>query len=148
TEFYLLSVCRIELPQLDEQYAPRQRTRRMARCRRIADIATDRKVVMLILKDALEHQKLLTAVMRVSREVTARRVANDGSGAGYLIADAIQHSPLDAGHWRGHPREPRGVDSNAAGKISIDFHLCLLRPGLHHAAERRVVHTQRSAHRC
>src|SRR6516165_568242 len=55
--------------------------------------------------------------------MAARGVANDRRGASDLIANAIEHAPLDPGHWRGDPRKPRGVDSDAARKVSIQFHL-------------------------
>src|SRR6516164_11093951 len=55
--------------------------------------------------------------------MAAGGVANDRRGASDLIANAIEHAPLDPGHWRGDPRKPRGVDSDAARKVSIKFHL-------------------------
>src|SRR6516165_5178778 len=54
--------------------------------------------------------------------MAARGVANDRRGASDLIANAIEHAPLDPGHWRGDPRKPRGMDSDAARKVSIQFH--------------------------
>jgi hypothetical protein len=85
----------------------------MPRDRRIADIASGRKIAVLILKDALKHQKFFTAAMRMGGEATARRVANDRRGSRHLVADAVQHAPFDPGHWRRHPGKPRGVDSDA-----------------------------------
>src|SRR6516165_11259748 len=55
--------------------------------------------------------------------MAAGGVANDRRGASDLIANAIEHAPLDPGHWRGDPRKLRGVDSDAARKVSIKFHL-------------------------
>src|SRR5215472_4938203 len=106
----LFSVCWIELPQLDEQDAPGCRTRRMPRGRRVADIAPGGKIAVLILKHALEHQEFFPAAVGVSGEATARRVANDGSGSRDLVADAVEHTPFDAGDRRWYPRQLRGVD--------------------------------------
>src|SRR5262245_8769027 len=91
----------------------------MPRCRRIADIAPRRKLAVLILKDAFEHQKFFAAAVCMGGESAAGRVANDGGGSRYLIADAVQHAPFDAGHWRWHPGEPRGVDSNPREKSAL-----------------------------
>src|SRR5262249_40058887 len=117
----LFLVCWIELPQLDEQDAPGCRTRRKSRGRRVADIAPGGKIAVLIRKPALEHEESFAAVVGVGGEATARRVANDGSGSRDLVADAVEHTPFDAGHRRWYPRQPRGVDGNAPGKISVDF---------------------------
>src|SRR5215469_6574087 len=54
--------------------------------------------------------------------MAAGGVANDRCGASDLIANAIEHAPLDPGHWRGDPRKPRGMDRHAARKVSIQFH--------------------------
>src|SRR4051794_23446843 len=56
-------VCRIELPELDENRAAGRRTRRMARRRRIADVAAGRIVAMFVLKHPIQDEKFLAAVM-------------------------------------------------------------------------------------
>ena len=64
---------------------------------------------MLILEDAFENKKLLTAAVGMSGEMAMRRVTNDRSSAGHLIPDAIQHPPVDAGHRRRYPSETRSM---------------------------------------
>src|SRR5262249_55087890 len=93
----------IELKQLPEDGAARLRPRRMARGRRIADVAPRRTVAALVLKDSLKNEKFFTAEMRVRREGGAWRVANDGRCTRDLVTDAVEHSALDTRHWRAHP---------------------------------------------
>jgi hypothetical protein len=54
---------------------------------------------VLVLEHAIEHQEFFAAAVCVRRELAAGRVANNGCGSGYFVADAVQHAPLDPGHW-------------------------------------------------
>jgi hypothetical protein len=55
-------------------------------------------------------------------EMTMRRVPDDRGNARYLIADAIQHPPVDAFDRRGDPRKPRGMHHDLLRKIRVDLH--------------------------
>lgn len=76
-EAHWCSVLQIELPQLDEEQAARRGAWGVARGGRITDIGTGRIIAMLVLKHAVEHNKLLTAAMRMCRETAGRCIAND-----------------------------------------------------------------------
>jgi hypothetical protein len=81
---------------------------------------------MFILEHAVKDEKFLSTVVRMRGKMATRCVANDRRGSGHLIAYAIQHAPLNPGHRRRDPGQPAGVDGDATGKISIEFHPCLL----------------------
>ena len=92
------------------------------RGRRIADVGAGRELAVLILEHAVEDEKFLPAVVRMRGKMATGCVANDRCGSGHLIAYAIQHAPLDPGHRRSDPGQSAGVDGDATGKISIEFH--------------------------
>jgi len=79
---------------------------------------------MLILEHAVQHKELLAAVMHMWREVAVLRVADDRRGAGDLIADAVQHPAVHAGHWRHHPVQRARMDHGAPGEIRVQLHHC------------------------
>src|SRR5215470_18931263 len=51
-----------------------------------------------------------------------RRVPDDRGSARHLIADAIQHSSVDAFDRRGDPGKPRGMHRGPLRKIRVDLH--------------------------
>src|SRR6202011_2239502 len=71
----------------------------------------DRKVAVLVLEHAVEHEKLSAATMRVGREAGLRSVAHDRGRPRHLLADAVEHAALD-------PADLHQV-SNHAGRIFI-----------------------------
>ena len=77
---------------------------------------------MLVLEDAIQDQKLLAAAVCMCGEAAARCVADDRSGARDLIADAIEHAPLDTWDRRRHPGEARGVDGGSLREVCIKVH--------------------------
>ena len=54
---------------------------------------------MLVLKHAIEHEKFLAAAMRVRREATGRRVADNRGRPGHLVPNPVEHAPFDPGDW-------------------------------------------------
>ena len=90
--------------------------------RRIADVGPGREVAVLVLKDAVEDQKLLAAAVGMSRETAVGHIANDRGGARHLAADAVEHPPVDAGDRRRGPGEVPGMDDDPLQKIGIEFH--------------------------
>jgi len=73
-------------------------------CREVGGLRTYEpagELAMLVLEDAFEDKELLATVVCVGGEMAPRRVADDRCGASHLIADAIQHAPLNPGHRRG-----------------------------------------------
>jgi hypothetical protein len=81
---------------------------------------------MLIGKDPFENKKLLSASMRVGRELTVRIVAHQRGGPGDLLPDAIQHHAGDSGHRRRDPLLSFRADGYPLGKIGVDPHHCSL----------------------
>lgn len=59
------SIREIELPEFHEDRAAGLGAGLVARLRRIADIAAGRKVAVLVVEDAVQHEKLLSACMLV-----------------------------------------------------------------------------------
>src|SRR5262249_10623162 len=82
--------------------------------------APRRLVAALVLKDSLEDEEFFAAEMRVRREGGAWRVANDGGCARDLVTDAVEHSALDARHWRAHPVQFPRMDRGALGEVGVD----------------------------
>jgi hypothetical protein len=99
----------------------------MAGGRRIADVAARRIVAMLVLEHAVEHKELLTAVVHVHGEVAGGCIADDRCRARDLIADAVEHAPVNARHRRRHPVEPARVNHGTAAEIGVEVHGWLLR---------------------
>lgn len=58
---------------------------------------------MLILKYTVEHKEFFAFIMHMGRKMTPGRVADDARGSRYLVPDAIEHPPVDAGYGRGDP---------------------------------------------
>src|SRR5258708_7750453 len=114
-EAHMGAIVGIELPQLDEDRTACLRPRPMRGGWRIADIRAGRKVAVLVLEHAVEHEELFAAAMRVRREAGAQGVAHDRGRARHLAAHAIEHAALDAGDRRPRPGEARRVDDGAAG---------------------------------
>src|SRR5262245_16984753 len=112
----------IELKELHEDRATRLRTRRMARGRRIADVAPRGIIAALVLKDSLEDEEFFTARMGVRREGAVGGVSNDGRCASDLATDTVEHSALDTRHWRRHPGRFFGMDRGTLGEVGIDAH--------------------------
>ena len=65
---------------------------------------------VLVLEDALKNKEFFPAAMNMGREMAAGSVANDGGRAGDLVANPVEHSPVNAGDRRGNTRasKPRG----------------------------------------
>ena len=89
---------------------------------RVAHVGPCREITVLVLKHAIQDDELFPAGVGVGRERTAGRIADDGCRASYLAADAVQHAPVHAFHRRGLPFNCVGIDDNAGGEISVQFH--------------------------
>ena len=85
---------------------------------------------MLVGEHAVQHQEFLTAGVYMCREVAAGRIAHDGGGASDLIADPVQHAPVDAIHRRRHPVGLCAMNACALVEIRIEFH-CRGLPSVH-----------------
>jgi hypothetical protein len=68
---------------------------------------------MLVLKGAVEDEKFLAPAMRVRRKPALRGVADDRGRACHLVADTIEHAPVDPRDRRRHPGEMRRVNDRA-----------------------------------
>ena len=77
---------------------------------------------MVVLDAPVKDQELLAAAVNMPRDMAMRCVPDDRGGARYLIADAIQHPPVDAFDRRGDPGKPRGMRRDPLRKIRIDLH--------------------------
>ena len=99
----------------------------MARGRRIANIGTGRIIAVLVLKHAVEHQKLFATAMRVRREAAGRCVPNHGRRSGHLITDAIEHAPVDARDRGGNPRKLGWMHRDPLREIGVQFHQSFVR---------------------
>src|SRR6185437_742976 len=86
------AIGRIELVQFDQNHATRLGAWSVTGRRRVADVAADRIVAVLVLEYAFEHQELFAAIVCMRRERTAWRVTNDRSSASHLSADPVQHT--------------------------------------------------------
>ena len=125
---------------------PGRRPRRVRRGRRIADVGADRKVAVFVREHALEHEELLAAAMGVRREAGSRRVADDRSRARHLVADAIEHAPLDPGDWRG-VHGSRAAWTAARCEKSAFISIASLLTGLRHARSLSDAQPARSGER-
>ena len=95
----------LELVQLYEQGAAAVAMRCVAAADWVTHIRTWRIVAMLIRKHAFQDQELLAAAMGMRGEMGVRCIADDRSRSRHLVADAIKHFALDAGHRRWDPAE-------------------------------------------
>jgi len=48
-----------------------------------------------------------------------RRIAHDRRGASDLRADAVEHTPIDAGDRRWRPGQRRRMDDGALGEVGV-----------------------------
>src|SRR5205085_10730955 len=94
----------------------------MARCRWIAQVATQGIVAVLVLKGAIDNEELLPAPVRVGRKGAAGSVPNNGGRARHLFADPVEHLALDARHRRSNPVDVTSVDHGALAEIGVDSH--------------------------
>ena len=97
-------VVRVELPQLDEDAAAVLAERRMRRAGRIADVGAGRVIAVFVGEHTLEYQEFLAFRMAMAGKRTSRRVAHDAGCPRDLVADAIQHQPVDPGFGRHDPQ--------------------------------------------
>ena len=67
---------------------------------------------MLVLKHAVQYQKLFPARVNVGRERAAGRVADNGCRPGNLIADAIEHPAMHPWQRRALPGQIGTMHSN------------------------------------
>ena len=77
---------------------------------------------MLVLKNSLQHEELLTAAVHMRGELGSGRVADDRGGARDLAADPVEHAPLDARDRRGGPGEHRAMHGGAPRQIGVQVH--------------------------
>lgn len=110
-----------ELPELGEDRTPVAGEGCVLRTWRIPNVGAGRVIAMLVGKNAVKHQKLFTAAMRVLAELRAGRIANDAGGAGKLATNPVKPMPPDAGARGGYP----GIvchrrDDNTLIKIGVD----------------------------
>lgn len=84
----------------------------MARFRRVTNIRSRRKITVLVLKYAVQHQKFLSAGVNMGRESTAGRVADDRCRPGNLIADPVEHPPIYPWQRRALPGQIGAMHSN------------------------------------
>src|SRR5262249_13640969 len=101
-----------ELPQPDENRAALFRGGDVRRPRGIAEVGPGRVVAVLVLKDALPDQKLLSTPLRMTREGAATRGAPPRRGASDFTANAKQHAPVYAGRRTGDPIHFRGMNED------------------------------------
>src|SRR5271156_2376346 len=96
--------------QLDQDRTARLGARCMARGRRITDVGASGKVAVLVLKNTVEHQELFAPIMGMRWESAAGCIAYDRGGAGDLLADTVEHPPLDPRNGRRHPGDRCGMN--------------------------------------
>jgi hypothetical protein len=58
---------------------------------------------MLVLKNTVENDKFFATSMRVARKSAARSITDDRCSTGLFLANAEQHTPIDAGGWARNP---------------------------------------------
>jgi hypothetical protein len=51
-----------------------------------------------LLEHTIKHQKFLSPVVYMTREVAGWRIADNRSGARYLVSYAVQHAAVNARH--------------------------------------------------
>lgn len=115
-------VALLELPELDEDHAPVLASRRMPGSGRISNVAAGGEIAALVLKDAVQNEKLFAAWMFVMREPAAGRIAHDRRGASLFAADAKQHPPIHAFRGARHPFEPAGMDEGTLREVVVEQH--------------------------
>jgi len=77
---------------------------------------------MFILEHAFQHQIFFSPRMHMGGKPAVRGVTHDGCRARHLIAQPVEHAPLDAGHWRGNPVKCGTMHDGAPRKIRIQVH--------------------------
>src|SRR5689334_3104677 len=111
-----------KLPKPHEDDAAYGRARCVRRTRRVADVAASGIAAVVVLKNPIEHEKLLAAWMPVRGERRVGGVANDRCRHGLLAAQPEQHAPLDAGGGALHPRQTAAVDERGTRKVGVNLH--------------------------
>ena len=91
------AVREVELPELHKERAAGGRSGRVPELGRIADVAACGKVSGFVLKDAVENQDFLAALVDVGGEAATGCEANDGRRAGDFVSQPVQHAALHPG---------------------------------------------------
>ena len=116
------AVLRVKLPQLDKNRAALCRTRGVPGGGWVANVSARGVVAVLVLEDALQHQKFFAARVGVGTELAAWRITHDAGGLCHLVAYAVQHAPRHARHGRGLPVVLGGMDHGSLLQIGVQLH--------------------------
>ena len=92
------AVIRFKLVELHKDRATGDAKGRVFRPDQVAHIGACRIVAMLIGEDTVKDEKLFTAAMLVRVEMGVFCIADDRRRAGDLVANAVQHLPLNPCH--------------------------------------------------
>ena len=77
---------------------------------------------MFIAELTLKNEYLFTQFVLMCGELTAGQIANDGSRASDLIANAVQHAALYARYRAGYPAEGFLVNDDPLAVVGMDVH--------------------------
>ena len=119
-----LQIGGLELPQFNEYLTAIFAKRRMSGSRRVAYVSSCRVVTMLIRKDAVENQELLPQSMFMTCKRTIRCIANDTGSTCNLVANPVEHDPIDTMFGRVNPLLIGRKQPGRSREVGIYTHSC------------------------
>ena len=87
----------VQPEELYENHAALTGLRRMPGTDRIAHVATNREIPVLVRERSLQHQILLTAVVGVGGKATIGRITNQACHASDFFSVSLEHTTRHAG---------------------------------------------------